>query len=82
MLDTGNDELLGGVKFEYTKGVIVLPDGSKEPISYDDYRMNFSASNLVYCLTAGSGWEWFNTVRNEERFKELIKRAEKMANKE
>lgn len=80
LLDTGNAELFGGVKYEYTKGVIVLPDGSKEPISYD-YRMNFSASNLVYCLTARSGWEWFNPVRNEERFKEYIERAIKMANK-
>ena len=80
LLDTGNAELLGNVKYEYTKGVIVLPDGSKEPVSYD-YRMNFSASNLVYCLTARSGWEWFNSVRNEDRFKEYIERAKKMANK-
>ena len=80
LLDTGNAELLGGVKYEYTKGVIVLPDGSKEPVSYD-YRMNFSASDLVYCLTARSGWEWFNSVRNEDRFKKYIERAIKMANK-
>ena len=80
LLDTGNAELLGNVKYEYTKGVIVLPDGSKEPVSYD-YRMNFSASNLVYCLTARSGWEWFNSVRNEDRFKEYIERAKKIANK-
>ena len=81
LLDTGNAELLGGVKYEYTKGVIVLPDGSKEPVSYD-YRMNFSASNLVYCLTARSGWEWFNSVRNEDRFKEYIERAKKIADKQ
>ena len=80
LLDTGNAELLGNVKYEYTKGIIVLPDGSKEPVSYD-YRMNFSASNLVYCLTARSGWEWFNSVRNEDRFKEYIERAKKIANK-
>ena len=78
LLDSGNPELLGGVKYEYTKGVIVLPDGSKEPISYD-YRMSFNAGNLVHCLTARSGWEWFNSVRHEDRFKEYIERAKRMA---
>lgn len=32
-------------------------------------------------MTAPRGWEWFNPVRNEERFKEYIERAKKMANK-
>ena len=80
LLDTGNTELLGGVKYEYAKEVIVLEDGSKEPVSYG-YRMNFSARNLVYCLTARKGWEWFNSVRNEDRFKEYVERAKKMADK-
>ena len=80
LLDTGKFELLGGSKYEYAKGAIVLPDGSKEPVSYD-YRMNFDASNLVYCLTARSGWEWFDSVRGEERFKEFVERAKKIANK-
>ncbi len=79
-LDTGNEELLGGVKYEYAKGAIVLPDGSKEPVSYD-YRMNFNAGNLLYAITARSGWEWFNSVRNEERFKDYIERAKKLADK-
>ncbi len=80
LLDTGNEEVLGGVKYEFSKGVILLPDGSKEPVSYD-YRMNFSAKTLTYCLTARSGWEWFSSVRNEERFKEYIERAKKIADK-
>lgn len=77
LLDTGNEELLGGVKYEYTKGVILLPDGSKEPVSYD-YRMDFSVRTLVNCLTAPRGWEWFNPVREEERFKAYIERAKKL----
>ena len=80
LLDTGNKEILSGVKYEFSNDVIVLPDGSKEPISYD-YRMNFNAETLVYCLTARSGWEWFNPVRNENRFKEYIERAKKITNK-
>ena len=36
---------------------------------------------MYYGMTAPRGWEWFNPVRNEERFKEYIERAKKMANK-
>jgi len=80
LLDTGNTDLLGGVKYEYDSGVIVLPDGSKEPVSYD-YRLRFDVNNLYYAITAPRGWEWFNSVRNEDRFKEYIERAKKMADK-
>ena len=80
ILDTGYGEVLGSVKYEYQNGVIVLPDGSKEPVEYE-YRMNFNASNLYYCITAPRGWEWFNSVRNEKRFKEYVDRAKKMANR-
>ena len=57
---------------------IVRPDGSKEPSMYD-YRLEFEAENIWYALTAPSGWEWFNSVRNEDRFKEYVERAKKMA---
>ena len=80
LLDTGKAELFGGIQYENSKGVILLPDGSKEPVAYD-YRMDFDARNLVYCLTARSGWGWFNSVRDENRFKEYIERARNIANK-
>ena len=73
-LNIGNTEIFKGIKYEYAKASIILPDGSKEPISYD-YRMDFGFKNLVHCLTVTSGWEWFDTVRNEERFKEIVQRA-------
>jgi hypothetical protein len=79
LLDTGKEELLGGIKLVYGKDHILLPDGSKEPISYE-YRMDYKAKELVWALTAPRGWEWFNSVRNEERFKAYIERAEKIAN--
>ena len=81
LLDTGNKELLGGVKLAYNKGFIQLPDGSKEPIAYG-YRMDFHAGALLYAMTAPQGWEWFNSVRNEERFKEYIEQVRKMTNKD
>jgi hypothetical protein len=39
------------------------------------------ASLMHYGMTATSGWEWFNPVRNEERFKAYIERAREMVNK-
>ena len=80
LLSVGSGELFEGIKYEYENGVILLPDGTREPVSYD-YRMNFNAKNFVYALTAPYGWEWFNTVRNEDRFKEIVEGAEKLADK-
>jgi len=80
LLNVGNTELFGGVKYEYKNSAIVLPDGSKEPVEYD-YRMEFDAENIWYALTSPRGWEWFNSVRNEERFKEYIEKAREIADK-
>ena len=78
LLDTGNPEILGGIKYEYKKEVILLPDGSKEPTSYE-YRMSFDAKDFIQCLTAPHGWWWFNFVRNEDRFKEYIDKAKNIS---
>ena len=80
LLDTGKETLFGGVKLEWEEGVLHLPDGSKDIVSYD-YRMNCNIDNFLYAITAPSGWGWFNSVRNEDRFKEYIERAKKMAEK-
>ena len=76
LLDTGNQHLFGGVKYEYGNNVILLKDGSKEPVAYD-WELEFNGSKLYRCITAPSGWEWFNPVRNDERFKEYVDRARK-----
>ena len=80
LLDVGNEALFGGVKYEYRNNVILLPDGSKEPVAYG-WRMSFDMGNLLYAITAKRGWEWFNSVRDEERFKEYIERARKLTEK-
>ena len=80
LLDVGRKYLLGGVKYEYGRGLIHLPDGTREPVSYQ-WELNYNASNLYYALTTPWGWEWFNSVRGEDRFKEYIARAKKLANK-
>ena len=80
LLDTGKEELLGGIRLVYGKGHILLPDGSREPISYD-YRMDTNAENVLYALTARSGWGWFDSVRHEDRFKAYIERLGKIVGK-
>ena len=75
--DTGDPLIFGGVKVLKNKPVLVLPDGTKEPIDYG-YMLRQDKSLVHYGMTAQKGWEWFNPVRDEERFKEYIERARKL----
>ena len=80
LLDTGKEELFGGIKLVWEKEHILLPDGSREPISYE-YRMSVDACTVHSVLTAPNGWEWFNSVRHEERFKAYIARTRELMSK-
>lgn len=80
LLDAGKKELLGGAQYKYGCGVIQLSDGTREPVSYQ-WELEYDASNMYYSVTAPRGWEWFNCVREEARFKEYVDRAKKLANK-
>ncbi len=73
-LEVGNELIFGGIKLIKGKGFIELPDGTREPIDYS-YLFHPSAKQMYYGMTATHGWEWFNPVREEERFKEYIERA-------
>jgi RNA polymerase sigma-70 factor (ECF subfamily) len=81
LLEIGNKHLFGGAQYVHEKNMIQLADGSKEPISYV-HRMGFDIKDLYFCITAPRGWEWFNSVRDEERFKNLVERVKKIANKD
>lgn len=76
-LEVGNELIYGGIKLIKGKGVIELPDGTREPLDYD-YLFHLTADNMYYGMTAPRGWEWFNPVREEERFKAYIERAKKL----
>ena len=80
-MDVGDPLIFGGIKVIKGKKMIMLPDGTKEPLSYD-HLFEGNSSLMHYGMTAPHGWEWFNPVRDEELFKEYIERAKKMANKE
>lgn len=74
MLDVGDEMIYGGVKLVKGKGIIELPDGTRESIDYADIFYP-KAEHMYYGMTAKHGWEWFDSVREEERFKEYIERA-------
>ncbi len=78
-MDVGDPQIFGGVKVIKGKSYIKLPDGTIQPVSYHLFEGN--SSLMHYGLTAPHGWEWFNPVRDEDRFKEYIERAKKMDNK-
>jgi len=78
LLETGNRNLLGGVKYQYDSEIILLPDGTKEPIAYD-YRLCFNGENLYYCINDTHGWAWFNSVRTEDRYKKIVDRVRAIA---
>ncbi len=80
-LSLGNPIEFGNIKFRKGDDVIVTPDGKKEPTDYD-YRINTSDSLFYRVLVAKSGWEWFNSVREEDRFKEYVDKAKELADKE
>ncbi len=81
LLDAGKKDLLGGAQYEYGLGLIRLSDGTREPVSYQ-WELEYKASSMYYSITAPRGWEWFNSVRNEDRFKEYVDRAKQLADKE
>ena len=73
-LEAGSKWVFGDVKIAKDHWRIEIPgerdewDGNMH--SFDDQR------SLMYdCMTRENGWEWFDTVRSEEKFKEYVERA-------
>lgn len=77
LLDIGNEFVFGGCKFVRGKCCLLYPDGSREPVAYEN-TIDIYADMPYYVLSARRGWEWFNKVRDEERFKDYLKRAQKL----
>lgn len=77
LLEVGDELIFGGIRTEKHGETIVLPDGSREPL-YDSWLLRENGNIVYYGLTAKNGWEWFNPVREEERFKSYIERAKKL----
>ncbi len=84
LLDTGKENIFAGAKLLKSRdyeATLSLPDGTLEPLSSYDYRINPCVDVIYSVLNARGGWEWFNPVRDEERFKEYVERARKLIEK-
>ncbi len=79
LLSVGDPLIFGGIKLVKGENVIELPDGTREPLMVYYWHFDFKVGNMYYGMTAPRGWEWFNPVRNEEKFKEYVERARKLA---
>ncbi len=77
-MEVGNPLIYGGIKVIKGKSLLRLPDGTMEPITYTRLFED-KAELMLYGMTAPHGWEWFDSVRDEEHFKEYIERAREMA---
>lgn len=76
-LEVGNPYLWGGVKLIKGKDLLILPDGTRDHLQYG-YLFRQSKDDMYYGMTASHGWEWFNPVREEERFKTYVERAKRL----
>ncbi|MBR5780267.1 MAG: sigma-70 family RNA polymerase sigma factor [Clostridia bacterium] len=79
-MEVGDPLIYGGVKVIKGISCVLLPDGRREPI-FNEYMFEDTSYLMYYGLTAKHGWEWFNSVRDEERFKQYVKRAERLVGK-
>lgn len=73
-LEVGDSWIFGGIKLIKGMDVIELPDGRREPLQTMGL-FHIGISMPYYALTSPKGWEWFNDVREDERFKEAVERA-------
>ena len=80
-LEIGDPLIYGDIKLVKGKGLLKLPDGSVEPVEYGHIFRGEVFDYMYYGMTAPRGWEWFNSVRKEDRFKEYIDRAKALADK-
>ena len=75
-LDLGDDVLFGGIKAVKEKFSVLLPDGRYDSHMVLDPAFWLDDKNFMYyAMTCKSGWEWFDSVRNDERFKAYLERA-------
>lgn len=81
-LDVGSSQVFGGVKIVKDSWMLRIPNGAggwTDEWCSDMTYFNEWRGLMHYAMTAESGWEWFDSVRGEERFKEYVEKAKKLA---
>lgn len=77
-LNVGDPLIYGDIKLIKGRSVIKLSDGTNESLIYD-WIFHCAKDLMYYGMTAPHGWEWFNSVRNDDRFKSLVEVAKKIS---
>jgi len=77
-LEVGEPLIYGNIKLFKGKSVFELPDGTMDTLGEYDHLFNPNADTMYYGMTATHGWEWFDPVRHEDRFKKYIEIARKL----
>ena len=72
LLDLGNPLFFGETKLIKNDWHIQLPNGEKLPLLKG---FKNGIANLANIMEAEKGWEWFNSVRNEERWFAILSEA-------
>ena len=75
LLDLGNPLFFGETKLIRNDWHIQLPNGEKLPILQG---FKSETANLASIMEAEKGWEWFNSVRNEERWSSILADAKSL----
>lgn len=80
-LEFGCEQIFGEVNITFNEcgnPQLKFPDGNggyTEEECYYIWWLLPEKDLIYYAMTAPQGWEWFNSVRDEDRFKEYIERA-------
>lgn len=69
LLDLGNPLFFGETKLIKNDWKIILPNGKKLALLMGITQWPFSVAEV---MTAQKGWEWFDSVRNEERWSKIL----------
>ena len=72
-LDLGNSLFFGETKLIKNDWHIILPNDKTLPLLQG---IKYNCVNLADIMMTQSGWEWFDVVRNEKRWLEILSSAE------
>ena len=75
LLDLGNPLFFGETKLIKNDWHIQLPNGEKLPLLQG---FKNGIANLASIMEAEKGWEWFNSVRNEEHWFTILSDAKSL----
>ncbi len=78
-MELGEEFVFCGVKLLKGSSIVLLPNGEKGFIN-DQYYLDEKVDYAYHGLTASKGWEWFDSVRNEQRYKDMVESFKKLIN--